>query len=65
MYLSQLIRYRMKVLGIFQKVAIEFVKEVMASKGRFSQPVIAAAGGKIYTYGSYRLGVYGPGTWDD
>ena len=51
----------MKVLSIFQKVAVEFVKIVMTRKGNVPQSVINAAGGKIYTYGSYRLGVYGPG----
>lgn len=25
------------------------------------QPVVDKAGGKIFTFGSYRLGVYGPG----
>jgi poly(A) polymerase len=38
------------------------VKEVMSKKGKFSQAVIDSAGGKIVTYGSYRLGVYGPGS---
>ena len=52
---------RMKVLSIFQRVAIEFVKTVMSKKGNLPQSIINAAGGKIYTYGSYRLGVYGPG----
>jgi poly(A) polymerase len=58
---TQLTIHRKKVLGIFQKVATEFVKEVMTSKKKFPQSVINAAGGKIFTYGSYRLGVYGPG----
>ena len=34
----------------------------MQKKRRFSQAAINAAGGKIFTYGSYRLGVYGPGS---
>ena len=53
---------RKKVLGILQKVAVEFVKEVLTSKKKFPPSVINAAGGKIFTYGSYRLGVYGPGS---
>ena len=53
--------HRMKVLSIFQRVAVEFVKSVMSKKGNLPQSIINAAGGKIYTYGSYRLGVYGPG----
>ena len=53
--------HRKKALQTLQKVTIQFVKEAMANKKRFSQAVINAAGGKIFTYGSYRLGVYGPG----
>ena len=34
----------------------------MTKKGRYSQSVIDKAGGRIYTYGSYRLGVFGPGS---
>jgi poly(A) polymerase len=33
---------------------------VSVKKG-LSQAAIEAAGGKIFTFGSYRLGVYGPG----
>ena len=33
----------------------------MCKKNGCSQAQIDAAGGKIFTYGSYRLGVYGPG----
>jgi poly(A) polymerase len=50
------------VLQLLQKVTVAFVKEVMTKKGKFAQAVINAAGGKIFTFGSYRLGVYGPGT---
>ena len=39
----------------------QFVKESLAKKGRFSKAYIEAGGGKIFTYGSYRLGVFGPG----
>lgn len=41
-------------------ITVEFVKHVSKKKG-LPQPMIDAAGGKIFTYGSYRLGVYGPG----
>ena len=34
----------------------------MLTKKNKPQSVISAAGGKIFTYGSYRLGVYGPGS---
>ena len=50
----------MKVLENLQKVTEEFVKEVYKSKKQ-SDAVTNAAGGKIFTYGSYRLGVFGPG----
>lgn len=48
------------MLQLLQKVAIEFVKVVGRRKG-LAAALIEAAGGKIFTYGSYRLGVYGPG----
>lgn len=53
---------RKKVLSILQKVAVEFVKEVMTSRKKYPPSVINSAGGKIFTYGSYRLEVYGPGS---
>ncbi|OCL02803.1 poly(A) polymerase Pap [Glonium stellatum] len=52
---------RVEVLNRFQKVAEEFVRVVGKAKG-LSQSVIDNAGGKIFTFGSYRLGVYGPGS---
>ena len=39
---------------------MEFVKHVSKIRN-LPQSAVAAAGGKIFTYGSYRLGVYGPG----
>ena len=45
-----------------QKVTTQFVREALKSKGRFSESYINNAGGKVFTYGSYRLGVYGPGS---
>lgn len=50
----------MKVLKHLQKVTEEFVRRVGKAKG-LSQSVIDNAGGKIFTFGSYALGVYGPG----
>ena len=47
-----------------QRVAVEFVRVVGRKKG-LSQAAIDVAGGKVFTYGSYRLGVYGPGSCDD
>ena len=51
---------RKKVLNLLQNVTYEFVKVVSRKKG-LSPAAVEAAGGKIFTYGSYRLGVYGPG----
>lgn len=52
--------YRREVLKLLQRVTVEFVKVVSRKKG-LSEAAVEAAGGKIFTYGSYRLGVYGPG----
>lgn len=48
------------MLQLLQRVAIEFVRVVSRKKG-LSPAAVGAAGGKIFTFGSYRLGVYGPG----
>ncbi|KAL9126360.1 MAG: hypothetical protein Q9217_004578 [Psora testacea] len=52
---------RKTTLQHIQKITTEFVKHVSKIKN-LSQPSIDAAGGKIFTFGSYRLGVYGPGS---
>ncbi|MCJ1309324.1 polynucleotide adenylyltransferase [Agyrium rufum] len=52
---------RKAALQLIQKVTIEFVKVVSKEQNQ-PQAVITSAGGKIFTYGSYRLGVYGPGS---
>ncbi|KAA8651544.1 polynucleotide adenylyltransferase [Aspergillus tanneri] len=52
---------RKQVLQLLQRVTVEFVKVVSRKKG-LSPAAVEAAGGKIFTYGSYRLGVYGPGS---
>lgn len=54
-------RKRVEVLGILQKMAQEFVYTVSRSKN-MSEGMAHDAGGKIFTFGSYRLGVYGPGS---
>lgn len=51
---------RIAVLNQLQKVTEEFVRQVCAAKG-LPEAVIKSSGGKIFTFGSYRLGVYGPG----
>jgi poly(A) polymerase len=39
----------------------KFVRTVAMSRG-LSEATATAAGGKIFTFGSYRLGVHGPGS---
>ncbi|KAI5305531.1 hypothetical protein KEM56_004154 [Ascosphaera pollenicola] len=52
---------RRQTLALFQKVTTEFVK-VVGRRKKLSQGALDVAGGKIFAYGSYRLGVYGPGS---
>lgn len=52
---------RSYTLQLIQKITIAFVKHV-STKKNLPKASIDAAGGKVFTYGSYRLGVYGPGT---
>ncbi|KZP13435.1 polymerase [Athelia psychrophila] len=54
-------RVREVVLGRVAAVVRKFVKTVSLSRG-LSEAAAIAAGGKIYTFGSYRLGVHGPGS---
>ncbi|KAL8971421.1 MAG: hypothetical protein Q9183_001068, partial [Haloplaca sp. 2 TL-2023] len=49
------------LLGQLQNAAVQFVKHV-CRKNRLPQSIIDTAGGKIFTYGSYRLGAYAPGS---
>lgn len=53
---------RVAVLSKLQRVTEEFVREVAKHKN-LAQSAIDSGGGKIFTFGSYRLGVYGPGEW--
>lgn len=52
---------RVKVLGILQQLTQKFVYTVSIQKN-MSEGMAKDAGGKIFTFGSYRLGVYGPGS---
>lgn len=52
---------RVEVLSLFQKMVQEFVYTVSKNKN-MSDGMARDAGGKIFTFGSYRLGVYGPGS---
>ncbi|KAG1806334.1 polymerase [Suillus plorans] len=54
-------RLRETVLGRVAAVVKKFVYEVSLSRG-LSEAAANAAGGKIFTFGSYRLGVHGPGS---
>ncbi|CAA7258530.1 unnamed protein product [Cyclocybe aegerita] len=49
------------VLGRVAALVTKFVKKVSLERG-LSEAAANAAGGKIFTFGSYRLGVHGPGT---
>lgn len=52
---------RVKVLNELQKLTLQFVTAVGINKNMPEQTA-RESGGKIFTYGSYRLGVYGPGS---
>ncbi|KAK6891832.1 Poly(A) polymerase PAPa [Candida tropicalis] len=52
---------RVEVLNILQKMTEDFVFKVSIKKN-MSEGMAKDAGGKIFTFGSYRLGVYGPGS---
>lgn len=52
---------RADVLGTLQKVTTNFVKHVGKLKG-LSPSQLADADGRVFTFGSYRLGVFGPGS---
>lgn len=54
-------RTRELVLGRVATLVKKFVHKVSLSRG-LSEAAAAAAGGKIFTFGSYRLGVHGPGS---
>lgn len=53
--------HRGVVLQSLQAITEEFVKKVSREQG-LPDSVVNSAGGKIFTYGSFRLGVFGPGS---
>jgi poly(A) polymerase len=53
--------HRELVLGRITALTKRFVKEVSLMEG-LSETAANAAGGKIFTFGSYRLGVHSPGS---
>lgn len=53
--------HREIVLGQLSALTKTFVRTVAISRG-LSEAAASAAGGKIFTFGSYRLGVHGPGS---
>jgi poly(A) polymerase len=52
---------RTAVLQTLQGITEEFVKLVTRAQGK-PENIVNSAGGKIFTYGSFRLGVFGPGS---
>lgn len=58
---EQATKKRVEVLTLFQKMVQEFVYTVSKNKN-MSDGMARDAGGKVFTFGSYRLGVYGPGS---
>ena len=58
---EQATKKRVEVLTQFQKMVQEFVFTV-SKKKNMSDGMAKDAGGKVFTFGSYRLGVYGPGS---
>ncbi|KAF8247499.1 Poly(A) polymerase [Wilcoxina mikolae CBS 423.85] len=52
---------RVHVLEILQTLAENFVKKTCVAKG-LPEHMIQNSGGKVFTFGSYRLGAYGPGS---
>ena len=49
------------MLGRVASLVKKFVRTVSIARG-MSEAAAEAAGGKIFTFGSYRLGVHGPGS---
>ncbi|OAQ80444.1 Poly(A) polymerase [Purpureocillium lilacinum] len=53
---------RYKVLESLQHICNEFVKRVAKAREPKNDILIKNARGKVFTYGSFRLGVFGPGS---
>ncbi|KAI8947329.1 Poly(A) polymerase central domain-containing protein [Xylaria longipes] len=56
------IKKREKVVNDLQRIADEFVRKVARAKEPHNEVLIRDARGEVFTYGSYCLGVYGPGS---
>ncbi|KAI9891492.1 MAG: polynucleotide adenylyltransferase [Vezdaea aestivalis] len=52
---------RIEVLSSLQKIAEEFVRRASRANSK-PESVVASSGGKVVPYGSFRLGVFGPGS---
>ncbi|KAL6942946.1 polynucleotide adenylyltransferase [Hanseniaspora osmophila] len=52
---------RVQVLKTLQELTLKFVYQVSKNKN-MSDGMAKDAGGKVFTFGSYRLGVHGPGS---
>ena len=61
MDISDMLPTREIVLGRLAALVKTFVKTVSLARG-LSEAAAEAAGGKIFTFGSYRLGVHAPGS---
>ncbi|KAI2612479.1 Poly(A) polymerase [Hypoxylon fragiforme] len=53
---------RERVLADIQRIADEFVRRVAREKEPQNEVLVRDARGEVFTYGSYCLGVYGPGS---
>ncbi|KAH6604086.1 hypothetical protein Trco_007532 [Trichoderma cornu-damae] len=51
-----------KVLASLQEICNEFVRKVAKEKEPKNEILVKNARGKVFTYGSFRLGVFGPGS---
>lgn len=60
-YVLNALIHREIVLGRVAALVKKFVFKVSLARG-LSEAAANAAGGKIFTFGSYRLGVHGPGS---
>jgi poly(A) polymerase len=56
------VRHRKQVLKSLDEICVAFVKQVAREKEPKNEVLIRNAIGKIFTYGSFLLGVYGPGS---
>lgn len=57
---TEVTNHRKRTLSKLMGVVVEFIKQAGLKKG-YSRAAVDQFGGKIMPYGSYRLGVFGPG----